>query len=78
MLDNNSLHTLAQKTECDIRSCLSTMQFLKRKNARSKSDYLAQLGKNDKTKSIFSVWEDIFFVPQGYVTFILLPITYVC
>jgi hypothetical protein len=66
-LDSGSLHKLAEKTECDIRSCLSTMQFLKGKSGTARSDFLSHLGNKDKSKGIFTVWEDIFFLPQGYV-----------
>lgn len=64
-LDNTTMHALAEKSECDIRSCLSSMQFLKRRKTTSKDALLAQLGGKDKNKGIFSVWTDIFTMPDG-------------
>lgn len=62
-LDSNTVQSLCQKSECDIRSCLSTLQFLKMKRYTSKDAIFAQIGNKDKSKSIFAVWGDIFTLP---------------
>ena len=70
-LDTVILHKLAEKTDCDIRSCLSSMQFMKSykgRNADTESqDLFQQIAKKDKNKGIFAVWNDIFNLPQMYV-----------
>lgn len=62
-LDTNTIQSLCQKSECDIRSCLSTLQFLKLKRYTSKDAIFAQVGIKDKSKGIFTVWGDIFTLP---------------
>ena len=68
-LDAVTLHRLAEKTDCDIRSCLSSMQFLKNyKGSASGSDsqdIFNQLARKDKNKGIFAVWNEIFNLPHG-------------
>jgi len=65
-IDNGTLHCIAEKSECDIRSCLSTMQFIKQKDGKITHSFLSQLGTKDKSKGLFGVWEDLFFLPQAY------------
>ncbi len=62
-LDSSTIQTLCQKSECDIRSCLSTLQFLKMRRYTSKDAIFAQVGIKDKSKGIFAVWGDIFSLP---------------
>ncbi|KAJ7546189.1 hypothetical protein O6H91_08G029300 [Diphasiastrum complanatum] len=57
-----ALTALAEHTECDIRSCLNTLQFLHRKNEDLKTlDVASQIvGRKDMTSSIFDIWSEIF------------------
>ncbi|CAL8094492.1 unnamed protein product [Orchesella dallaii] len=63
-LDSKTLQNLCHKSECDIRSCLSTLQFLKRKRCSPQDALFAQVGMKDKSKGIFAVWNDIFTLPE--------------
>ncbi|XP_024380878.1 uncharacterized protein [Physcomitrium patens] len=57
-----ALSALASHTECDIRSCLNTCQFLNRKKQNLKTlDVGSQVvGRKDMTSSIFDIWGEIF------------------
>ncbi|KAL1536180.1 chromosome transmission fidelity protein 18 [Salvia divinorum] len=57
-----ALSALAECTECDIRSCLNTLQFLnKKKEMLNVMDISSQVvGRKDATKSAFDVWKEIF------------------
>ena len=71
-VDMRTLVALCEMTDCDIRACLHTMQFLggsaQGSSTRTKSsrqltlDLLAKshVGVKDMGRSLFSVWEDIF------------------
>ncbi len=64
-LDNGTIQSLCEKSECDIRSCLSTLQFLKKKKCTPKDALFSLVGMKDKSKGLFPVWSDIFTVPDG-------------
>ncbi|GLJ40597.1 hypothetical protein SUGI_0838040 [Cryptomeria japonica] len=55
------LTTLAEFTECDIRACLNTLQFLKRKKEiLNVVDVGSQIvGRKDMTSSIFDIWKEV-------------------
>ncbi|KAL6189638.1 hypothetical protein ACLB2K_041024 [Fragaria x ananassa] len=57
-----ALTVLADHTECDIRSCLNTLQFLnKRKEALNSLDIGSQVvGRKDMSVGVFDVWKEIF------------------
>ncbi|KAJ3682667.1 hypothetical protein LUZ60_012894 [Juncus effusus] len=57
-----ALSALAECTECDIRSCLNTLQFLnKKKQALGIVDVDTQvIGRKDMSRSAFDVWKAIF------------------
>ncbi|KAI5060585.1 hypothetical protein GOP47_0025005 [Adiantum capillus-veneris] len=56
-----ALTALADHTECDIRSCLNTLQFLrKKKESLNMLDVASQVvGRKDMTSSAFDVWGEI-------------------
>eukprot|EP01018_Ginkgo_biloba_P033704 Gb_40705 [translate_table: standard] len=56
------LTALAEFTECDIRACLNTLQFLNRKNEiLNVVDVGSQVvGRKDMTSSIFDIWREVF------------------
>ncbi|CAH8282997.1 unnamed protein product [Eruca vesicaria subsp. sativa] len=56
------LSALADYTECDIRSCLNTLQFLNKKNETlNVIDIGSQVvGRKDMSKSLFDIWKEIF------------------
>ncbi|KQK22437.1 chromosome transmission fidelity protein 18 homolog [Brachypodium distachyon] len=56
-----ALSALADYTECDIRSCLNTLQFLnKKREALNISGFESQvIGRKDMSKSILDVWKQV-------------------
>ncbi|CAH1167218.1 unnamed protein product [Phyllotreta striolata] len=60
--DLSTMMALAEKTNNDIRSCLSMMHFFKsEKKAVTLSDVLrGSFGQKDMQKGLFAVWQDIF------------------
>ncbi|GAB2221775.1 hypothetical protein Drorol1_Dr00012963 [Drosera rotundifolia] len=57
-----ALASLAEFTECDIRSCLNTLQFLqKNKEPLNALDISSQVvGRKDTTRNVFDIWKEIF------------------
>ncbi|CAL1384459.1 unnamed protein product [Linum trigynum] len=57
-----ALAALAEYTECDIRSCLNTLQFLNGKQkALNVLDIGSQVvGRKDQYKGVFDIWKEIF------------------
>jgi len=64
--DQTALMALAEKTENDIRSCLSTLQFFKSRGKALKAIDVHQtfVGQKDAHKSHFSVWKELFTIPR--------------
>ena len=56
-----ALVLLCERTECDVRSCLNTLQFLARRGRRIRVAEIAQLsiGQKDLTKGAFDVWTQL-------------------
>ncbi|KAF8718808.1 hypothetical protein HU200_025114 [Digitaria exilis] len=56
-----ALSALVEYTDCDIRSCLNTLQFLNKKGvALNISSFDSQvIGQKDKSKSILDVWKQV-------------------
>ena len=65
--DLTALLALCKKSENDIRSCLSTLQFLKKQSKYLKSSDVSKinLGTKDSQKSSLKVLDEIFFIPRG-------------
>ncbi|KAL1368046.1 hypothetical protein HN51_022146 [Arachis hypogaea] len=57
-----ALTALANYTECDIRSCLNTLQFLsKKKETLNMFDLASQVvGQKDMSKNVIDIWKEIF------------------
>ncbi|XP_044484210.1 chromosome transmission fidelity protein 18 homolog isoform X2 [Mangifera indica] len=57
-----ALTALAEYTECDIRSCLNTLQFLnKKKETLNMFEISSQVvGRKDMSRSAFDIWNEIF------------------
>ncbi|KAK4266311.1 hypothetical protein QN277_027254 [Acacia crassicarpa] len=57
-----ALTALAEYTECDIRSCLNTLQFLnKKKEAVNVFDIGSQVvGRKDMSKNVLDIWKEVF------------------
>ncbi|KAH7672890.1 chromosome transmission fidelity protein 18 [Dioscorea alata] len=57
-----ALSALAEYTECDIRSCLNTLQFLNKKKVNlNVLDIGSQVvGRKDVSRSSFDVWKEVF------------------
>ncbi|KAL0433049.1 UNVERIFIED_CONTAM: Chromosome transmission fidelity protein 18 [Sesamum latifolium] len=62
-----ALSALAEYTECDIRSCLNTLQFLnKKKEILNVMEISSQVvGRKDTSKSAFDIWKEIFHKRKG-------------
>ncbi|KAA0049164.1 chromosome transmission fidelity protein 18-like protein [Cucumis melo var. makuwa] len=57
-----ALSALAQFTECDIRSCLNTLQFLYKKRETLSAEEVGSqvVGQKDMSRSVFDIWKEIF------------------
>eukprot|EP00898_Chlorokybus_atmophyticus_P003584 jgi/Chlat1/4226/Chrsp27S04307 len=62
-VDTRALSALCEFTECDIRSCLNTLQFLHQQGKRLQPADLAKqvVGRKDMAQSALDVWNQIFF-----------------
>jgi len=60
--DQQTLMALVQLADHDIRSCLNTLQFIRRKGRTLTADMLTSsaVGHKDVLKSLFDVWREIF------------------
>ncbi|KAK7111680.1 hypothetical protein V1264_011274 [Littorina saxatilis] len=64
--DLNTLMALCERTDNDIRSCLNTLQFIRKrhKELTLRTIQTMSVGQKDSHKSLFSVWKDIFTMPR--------------
>ncbi|KAK3859648.1 hypothetical protein Pcinc_034261 [Petrolisthes cinctipes] len=64
--DLSVLMALCNKTENDIRSCLSVLQFVRssRREVRLEDVMGAAVGQKDHQRSLFNMWSDIFSIPR--------------
>jgi len=64
--DLSALLALCKKTDNDIRSCLSTLQFFRKRGQMLRSQDVAQtsVGTKDSQRSLFSVWDELFLIPR--------------
>ncbi|XP_044739790.1 chromosome transmission fidelity protein 18 homolog [Chrysoperla carnea] len=60
--DVGALLALCEKTQNDIRACLSVLHFFKSQNKPVKLTdvYKSNIGQKDTQKTLFNVWEEIF------------------
>lgn len=65
--DKSTLRGLVEKTECDIRSCLNTMQFIAKKQKTMKLSDIVSVGAGQKDISVgvFRIWKDLLHLRQG-------------
>lgn len=64
--DLNTLTLLCEKTQSDIRSCISTLHFFKVKNGQTfkVSDVAkSEIGQKDMQKGLFTLWQEVFQKP---------------
>ena len=59
--EKSTLRALVDKTECDIRSCLNTMQFIAKKKRHLRLSDIASVGtgQKDVTVGAFRLWKDL-------------------
>lgn len=59
--ERSTLRMLAERAECDVRSCLNTLQFIaKRQRIVRQTDLVGLgLGQKDMTKGAFQVWGEV-------------------
>lgn len=69
--DAGSMLALAEKSNNDIRSCLSILHFFKtkRKTITLADIYQSSVGQKDMQKGLFSVWSDIFSIERAKMKF---------
>lgn len=65
--DKATLRGLVEKTECDIRSCLNTMQFIAKKQQSMKMSDISSVGAGQKdiTIGVFRLWKDLVHLKKG-------------
>lgn len=65
--DKMTLRGLAERTECDIRSCLNTMQFIAKKQKSMKMTDISSVGagQKDVTMGVFRLWKDLLHLKKG-------------
>lgn len=65
--EKSTLRMLAERAECDIRSCLNTLQFLSKKQKVVRQMDLSGLGvgQKDMTKGAFQVWGELLQKKKG-------------
>ncbi|KAL9930080.1 chromosome transmission fidelity protein 18 homolog isoform 1-T3 [Glossina fuscipes fuscipes] len=65
--DLNTLIGLAEKSGCDVRCCISTMQFFSiQKKSFTLHDVLSNnLGQKDRHQGLFEVWKSIFKIERS-------------
>ncbi|KAG4081820.1 hypothetical protein H8356DRAFT_1756084 [Neocallimastix lanati (nom. inval.)] len=65
--DIRTLLALCELTECDIRNCINTLQFINSKNEELTLETLSHvsIGHKDLNKSLFNIWENIFTFPKA-------------
>lgn len=59
--EKSTLRALIEKTECDIRSCLNTMQFIGKKQKMLRLNDISSVGSGQKDITIgaFRLWKDL-------------------
>lgn len=59
--EKSTLRMLAERAECDVRSCLNTLQFLAKRQRLVRQRDVAglNLGQKDMTKGAFQVWGEL-------------------
>ncbi|ORX54698.1 hypothetical protein BCR36DRAFT_403127 [Piromyces finnis] len=65
--DIRSLLALCEITECDIRNCINTLQFINSKHEKLTLETLSSvsIGHKDLNKSLFNIWENVFTIPNA-------------
>ncbi|KAL6076877.1 AAA domain-containing protein [Balamuthia mandrillaris] len=66
-VDSQTLDALCDLSDCDVRSCLNTLQFIRRKSRYLTPELVtsAAVGHKDVLKSLFEIWKDIFRRPRN-------------
>lgn len=69
--DVGAMLALSEKSNNDVRSCLSVLHFFKtKKQPITLSDvYRSNIGQKDMQKGLFTVWSDIFSIERAKVKF---------
>lgn len=62
--DLGAMLALCEKTNNDIRTCLSTIYCLKNEQIRTSTIRNTNVGNKDMQKGLFTVWQDIFQIQQ--------------
>lgn len=62
--DLSAMIALSEKTANDIRSCLSALTCYQNQTLRLVSIHNANIGVKDMQKPLFTMWGDIFQIPD--------------
>ena len=59
--DRQALLLLAERSDCDMRSCLNTLQFLSRQTRHIQVAHVrsVKIGEKDATQSAFKLWQQL-------------------
>lgn len=65
--DMGAMLALCEKTQNDIRSCLSLLHYFKSQNRPVRLSDIRQssIGQKDVQKGLFSVWQEIFQIQKS-------------
>lgn len=65
--DMGAMLALCEKTQNDIRSCLSLLHYFKSQNksVRLSDIHQSNVGQKDIQKGLFSVWQEIFQIQRN-------------
>ena len=60
-VEKSTLRMLAERSECDMRSCINTLQFLSKRQQVVRHVDIAKLGlgQKDQTKGAFQIWTEL-------------------
>ncbi len=59
--DRQALLLLAERSDCDMRSCLNTLQFLARQTRHIRVAHVrgVKIGEKDATQNAFKLWQQL-------------------
>ena len=68
--DLRAMMALCEMTQGDMRSCINTLQFIKRKTNKLTKESLMEvdIGSKDFSKNLFKLWSDIFTISSAKST----------
>jgi len=67
--EKSTLRMLAERAECDVRSCMNTLQFLAKRQrlVRHRDVTGLGMGQKDMTKGAFQVWGELLQIKVRHI-----------